>query len=329
VASVVPVVAARMLVLPPGGAPRFGETVVGVDIRRAGKLPITVITGRLPAVGSTTEVAVTSGYLERLNLKKTDANQVIGSELQLGSARVFPAVSDPKARGRWIRVAIVGVVAQEAASGQVLASAEQVHAARDWTAAGPHAANIDQPSSPYSGLFVIAGHLNDVSKVRARITAIGYSTSAPENLIASVQRYLHVVEIVLSGIGVIALVIAALGITNAMLAAVRERRREIGVLKAIGARDRDVLRTFLVEAGVLGTLGGIIGAVSGWFIAATVATVVNRYLTRQGLVGVKLGVPLTVLLLCVVGSALLALAAGAVPALRAARLPAREAVGGA
>jgi ABC-type antimicrobial peptide transport system permease subunit len=204
-----------------------------------------------------------------------------------------------------------------------------VHAARDWTAAGPHAANIDQPSSPYSGLFVIAGHLNDVSKVRARITAIGYSTSAPENLIASVQRYLHVVEIVLSGIGVIALVIAALGITNAMLAAVRERRREIGVLKAIGARDRDVLRTFLVEAGVLGTLGGIIGAVSGWFIAATVATVVNRYLTRQGLVGVKLGVPLTVLLLCVVGSALLALAAGAVPALRAARLPAREAVGGA
>src|SRR5206468_2035399 len=204
----------------------------------------------------------------------------------------------------------------------------EVQVARDWAAAGPATGRAAQPTSPYSGLFVVAKHLNDVGKVRARITAVGYSTSAPENLIASVQRYLHVVEIVLTGIGAIALVIAALGITNALLAAVRERRREIGVLKAIGARDRDVLRTFLVEAGVQGTLGGLLGAVAGWAIAAAVATVVNRYLTTQGLVGVKLGVPLTVLLLSVVGSAILALIAGAVPALRAARLPAREAIGG-
>ena len=79
---------------------------------------------------------------------------------------------------------------------------------------------------------MVANGLGSVSAVRARITAVGYSTSAPENLIASVQRYLHVVEIVLSGIGAIALVIASLGISNALLAAVRERRREIGVLKA-------------------------------------------------------------------------------------------------
>ena len=57
--------------------------------------------------------------------------------------------------------------------------------------------------------------------------------------------------------------VAALGITNAMLAAVRERRREIGVLKAIGARDRDVYRIFLVEAAVLGFVGGVLGTVAG------------------------------------------------------------------
>ena len=102
-----------------------------------------------------------------------------------------------------------------------------------------------------------------MTDVRTEINTVGYSTSAPETLITQVQRYLHVVELVLAGIGIIALAIAALGISNAMLAAIRERRREIGVLKAIGATDRDVRRVFLVEAGTLGLLGGVIGAAVG------------------------------------------------------------------
>jgi ABC-type antimicrobial peptide transport system permease subunit len=141
-----------------------------------------------------------------------------------------------------------------------------------------------------------------------------------------VQRYLRVVEIVLGAIGAIALVIASLGIANALLAAVRERRREIGVLKAIGARDRDVQRVFLFEAGVLGLIGGIIGTAGGYGTALGVSAVVNRYLTAQGLVGVKLGLPVLVLTGAVCGSTLLALVAGAMPARRAARLPAREAM---
>ena len=179
------------------------------------------------------------------------------------------------------------------------------------------------PTSPYSGLYVIANDIERVNKVRADITELGYSTSAPENLVASVQRYLRVVEIVL---GAIALVIASLGIANALLAAVRERRREIGVLKAIGARDRDVQRVFLFEAGVLGLVGGTVGTAGGFAAALAVSAVVNSYLTAQGLAGVRLGLPVGVLTGAVVGSTLLALAAGALPARRAAHLPAREAM---
>jgi ABC-type antimicrobial peptide transport system permease subunit len=206
---------------------------------------------------------------------------------------------------------------------------DQARSARGWTAAsdGDGAQRFGLSSSPYSGLFVVAKGLDRVARVRAQITDIGFATSAPESLIAQFQRYRHVVEIVLGGIGLIALVIAALGICNALLAAVRERTREIGVLKAIGARDRDVLRVFLVEATALGLVGGVIGAVSGWAVARAVGAVVNRYLTAQGLSGVTVGLPVLVLVACVAGAVALALLAGAAPALRAARLPAREAVG--
>ena len=306
----------------------FPETMVGIDLERASLMPITILSGRLPVPGSLTEVAVTQGYLTRMGLTKKQAAAVVGTEVQLGATRVFTDSGQPRRfRSRWVRTTIVGVVAQETAPGQFLVSLEQSRAARTWTAAGSDAeGRIQIPTSPYSGLFVIANDLEKVNTVRRDITELGYSTSAPENLVASVQRYLRVVEIVLGAIGAIALVIASLGIANALLAAVRERRREIGVLKAIGARDRDVQRVFLFEAGVLGLVGGIVGTALGYATALGVSAVVNGYLAAQGLAGVRLGLPVLVLLGAVCGSTMLALGAGAMPARRAARMPAREAM---
>lgn len=306
----------------------FADTMIGVDLDRALQLPITVLSGRLPVAHSLTEVAVTQGYLSRIGLTKKQAAAVVGTEVQLGAPRVFSdSGQSQRFRSRWLRLTIVGVVAQETAPGQFIVSLEQSRAARAWTAAGGNAGGrLDIPTSPYSGLFVIAKGLDRVNKVRSDITDLGYSTSAPENLVASVQRYLRVVEIVLGAIGAIALVIASLGIANALLAAIRERRREIGVLKAIGARDRDVQRVFLFEAGALGLVGGTVGTAGGFATALGVSAIVNQYLAAQGLAGVRLGFPIGVLLSAVVGSTVLALVAGALPARRAARLPAREAM---
>lgn len=307
----------------------FREDLVGVDLSKVGQLPITPVAGRLPVPGSTSEIAVTQGYLERLGLQRVDAPEVVGTVVQVATPQIVADGGQQRIRGRWINATIVGVVAQEAGDGQFLASEEMVQQARDWARAGLDQSRALQLStSPYTGLFVVARGIDNVSRVRAQITAIGYSTSAPENLIASVRRYLHVVEIVLSSVGIIALVVAALGISNAMLAAVRERRREIGVLKAIGARDRDVYRVFLLEAGTLGLIGGILGVLCGWAIAGVVGQVVNGYLNAQRLVGVRLTLPWPVVVGGIVGSTALALLAGTLPAVRAARLPAREAVGG-
>jgi ABC-type antimicrobial peptide transport system permease subunit len=342
VKSVVPVIVNPVSVIPPDPPARGGrasgsrdtdpdllpirENLVGADFGRARDLPITLLTGRLPTAGSMTEVAVTLGYVRRFGLTRDEADKVVGTELVLGAPRLF-ANTRGRPRGRWTRAEIVGVVAQQAASGQIVAPIEQARVAQQWSRAGIDPAAFGIDSSPYSALFVVASGLSRVTDVREAIDRIGYSTSAPETLIEQVQRYLHVVEIVLGGIGLIGLAIAALGITNAMLAAVRERRREIGVLKAIGARDRDVRRVFLLEAGTLGFVGGAIGSVIGYLIARALATVVNRYLAQEQLPGVSLGVPVAVLVLAIVGATLLALVAGTLPAQRAARLPARQAMG--
>jgi FtsX-like permease family/MacB-like periplasmic core domain len=326
-AAPAPTAAAPDAIGPGGPAAPFRDQLVGVDLSRIGDVPVATEAGRLPDATSTTEVAVTEGFLRRFGLKKSDAPRVLGIELELGAPRLFESSAGVVTRGRWTRMSIVGVVAQELGDGQVLAPISSATDARAWASRGVNSQIFGVDASPYSALFVVARSLALVAPVRAEITKVGFSTSAPETLIASVQRYVHVVEIVLGGIGLIGLVIAALGITNAMLAAVRERRREIGVLKAIGARDRDVRRIFLLEAATLGCVGGVIGTTAGWLIARALAGVVNGYLQKQGLAGVSLGVPTTVLVGGVVGATLLALVAGTVPAQRAARLPAREAMG--
>jgi len=312
----------------PGRAPRpFSDTLVGVDLARVDQLPVTVLAGRLPAAGTLVEVDVTQGYLERLGLARNQAAAVVGTEITMGAPRVFDDGLETRFRGRWVKAVVVGVVAQEAARGQILGSIESARLAKDWTAAGGTGdGRLEIPTSPYSGLFVVADGIDQISAVRQAITEVGFATTAPENLIASVQRYLRVVEIVLGAIGFIALIIASLGITNALLASVRERRREIGVLKAIGARDRDVMRVFLLDASVLGFVGGVLGTVAGFATALGVSQLVNRYLADQGLAGIALGVPLPIVIGSVVGSTLLALCAGALPARRAARMPARDAM---
>ncbi len=341
--SVVPVTSTPVLVIPPPAGHRerrtrpFRDTLSGADAHRASQLPLTLVTGRLPGVGALHEVAVTESYLRLVGVPDRDAAAVVGTELEVGAPRVDVAEDgSPSVHLRWTRSLVVGVVAAQGVSGHVFGSLAQIDQARRWSAASDIPSDRDfgdfarslVSGSKYDLLFVVAHGLGAVGGVRAAITRLGFSSSAPESIITSVDRYTNVVEIVLTAIGLIALGIAALGITNAMLAAVRERRTDIGVMKAIGARDRDVRRIFLVEAAVLGAVGGAIGTALGYAIARLVGLAVNRYLTSQGLAGVHIGLPVVVILVGVVGSTLLALVAGTAPAQRAARIPARRAMAG-
>src|SRR5439155_3139061 len=149
------------------------------------------------------------GYLDRLHLDVEKPDRVLGTTLEIGAPQVFRSNGEIRYRGRWVRMSIVGVVAQDAAPGEFLVPLHETEA--DRTRAPGGIADGDRfrlPTSQYSGLVVVANSLDGVHEVRAEIAQLGYATSAPEQLIANVQRYLHLVDIVLAGIAGIALVTA-------------------------------------------------------------------------------------------------------------------------
>ena len=94
-----------------------------------------------------------------------------------------------------------------------------------------------------------------------------FSVQTSEQLIARFNIIMDVVQVVLVGIAAISLLVGGIGIMNTMYTSVLERRREIGIMKAIGARNSDILLIFLLESGVLGLIGGAIGIVLGIGIA--------------------------------------------------------------
>jgi putative ABC transport system permease protein len=90
-----------------------------------------------------------------------------------------------------------------------------------------------------------------------------FQVQTSTELIASFNAVLNIIQAVFIGIAAISLLVGGIGIMNTMYTAVLERTREIGVMKAIGARNSDVLWIFLLESGLLGTAGGAIGVVIG------------------------------------------------------------------
>jgi len=97
-----------------------------------------------------------------------------------------------------------------------------------------------------------------------------FTVQTPENILSTLNSILMVVQGVLVGIAAISLLVGGIGIMNTMYTAVMERTREIGVMKATGARRRQILALFLVESGMLGMFGGLIGVSIGLAIGKTV-----------------------------------------------------------
>ncbi len=137
----------------------------------------------------------------------------------------------------------------------------------------------------------------------------------------SLQQFFAVLDLFLGIFGSLALTVASIGIVNTLVMAILERRREIGIMKAIGASDGDVKKLFFAEAGAMGILGGIVGVALGWTIGQVINFGTNVYLKRQSLPPEHFWAVPWWLVAAAIGFAfVVSLISGLYPAGRAARL---------
>jgi len=137
------------------------------------------------------------------------------------------------------------------------------------------------------------------------------------------QNLVGILQAALGGIAAISLLVGGVGVMNTMYTAVLERTREIGVMKAVGARRRHILMLFLLESGFMGLIGGLLGAFVGLGIALGIKLLAPIFLPGTALeVGFSPGLLLGVLVFSFVLGAL----SGFFPAREAAKLPPVEAL---
>jgi putative ABC transport system permease protein len=177
----------------------------------------------------------------------------------------------------------------------------------------------DQPV--YSSVNVRVKNPSQVQKVEDAVKKMGFNTFSIIDASRSIQQFFKVLDVFLGIFGSLALAVAFIGIVNTLVMAILERRREIGIMKAIGASDADIKRLFFAEAGAMGILGGIVGVALGWAIGQVINLGTNVYLRSQSFPAEHFwSVPWWLVGFALLFSFLVSLAAGLYPASRAARL---------
>jgi putative ABC transport system permease protein len=275
-------------------------------------------------------------------------DSLLGQEISLRYAEREPLPPEPGAAkstanamtgyslvSHQMNLRVVGIVETEPASGFggagrgrlliPLAVAEELGAAqtndlRDLLRGG-------SAQRSYESLTARVASTSGVQSVEDEIKKMGFSAFSLLDATRSLRLVFTVFDLLLGIFGSLALVVASLGIINTLVMAILERRREIGVLKALGAADRDIRGLFFAEAGVMGLLGGVCGVALGWAIGRAINLGTNLYLSRQSLPSITISlVPWWMVGSAIAFAVIVSLAAGIYPASRAAKLNPIEAL---
>ena len=140
---------------------------------------------------------------------------------------------------------------------------------------------VNHNTDSYSGVIVKVNDTVNVSKVATTITNLGYQAATPQSVLDNINSLFTALQLVFGGVGAITLLVAAIGIANTMTMAILERTKEIGLLKALGATNQDVLSLFLGEATGIGLIGGLGGTALGLILGEVINAVAGSYLAAQ------------------------------------------------
>jgi len=177
---------------------------------------------------------------------------------------------------------------------------------RDFTGMG-------NSKTTYETAWVMAETVNDVTRIQEEISAMGYGTSSLGDALKQAQDSSASLRGLLGAIGAVALLVAAIGIMNTMMMAIYERTKEIGILKVLGCRMRNILTMFLLESAIIGFAGGVVGA----GLSYGLGEVLNNYMAD---VGMRSVIPIWLSIGAVGFSVVVSTLSGLYPSIKAMRL---------
>jgi len=292
--------------------------------------------GRIDYKGSTVDVVVygvESGYLENSPVKKVSgeflndesdkfsaiinseylktlglSTDIIGETLNLN---VIQSVPESEIEAKNIPATIIGVVEDDSPPVIYL----KIGSVRDYT------------EDEYSALSIIVNKESSLDFVRKQIESLGLETFSIMDTVNQVQQIFTYVRYGLLAFGILAFAIAFLGMINTLTVSLLERTREVGLMKIIGMKKKDIQFLFITESMFIGLLGGIFGILLGILGGYIVSLVVYLLSSSRGVEFMVItSFPFVTALIVILVTTLLSFFTGLYPANRAVKIPTMDAV---
>jgi ABC-type antimicrobial peptide transport system permease subunit len=254
-------------------------------------------------------VVLGQGILDRLGYNSNDAAELVGEEVDV-------VLYAPRGESQVFGLQVTGVTDHRQNS-LALALPDRLDMLAWWYNDPDYLTHRG-----YDEVFIRATSINAASQVVDWLSDQGYRVQSLKMMLDMANRGMVVVQTMLASVGALALLVASIGIANTMIMAVYERTKEIGILKAVGAAPGQIRGLFVLEAALIGLMGGIIGTILGWLLGKGLNLLILEILRWQeiNVQGTFFVVSWWLVVAALTFATLVGLLAGLYPAARAARL---------
>jgi putative ABC transport system permease protein len=276
------------------------------------ELPVKLLAGRQITWDEQGQIVLDEDVLENL---EEDCETLIGQQVKL-------VLHAPRGESQTFSFTVAGVTSGQ--WGVVIGLADQL-AMKEWW----YDDSDLLQTQGYDALTVKTRSLNDATQMLDKLEEMGFEVRSLKTVMDMANRGIIILQTMLGSVGGLALLVASIGIANTMVMAVYERTREIGILKAVGAAPHQIRVLFMLEATLIGLLGGVVGTIGGWLLGLGLNRLILLILAWQ-----DIDFPPTkfftvswwLVVLALTFAVLVGLLAGLYPAARAARLDPLEAL---
>jgi ABC-type antimicrobial peptide transport system permease subunit len=276
--------------------------------------PAEAVAGRKIESDEPGHITLSTSLLEEMDID--DHQALIGQEVEL-------VLHAPRGDTATFPLTVVGVLNDR--RGVRLGFSDQL-AIKSWWYSDPDLLE----TQGYDALTVRTTSLSAATRVLDDLEEQGFEVRSMKMTLDMANRGILILQAMLGSVGLVALLVASLGIANTMIMAVYERTKEIGILKAVGAAPRQIRGLFIIEAALIGLIGGVTGTVGGWLLGLGLNRLIVAIMAWQEIT-IPQNIHFFALSWWLVVSALafatvVGLLAGLYPAARAARLDPLEAL---